>query len=838
MPSSKQDKIRVPARWATFLENFGPILFYVVLVTLFTWPLLTQLGTHIPGTESDAFVHLWVFNWFGQALESGTNPLYTNLLFFPVGVSLLNHNVAWFNIAAWFLLKPFIGLAPAYTLTLLLLLAFNGYALYLFVKDITQSQRASLLAGVIGTTWPFITTQLHHPNLIIIGFIPLTMRHLRRFILDKKKRDLVVTAVFICLLGSVRVQLLLIGLLLIGLYALYLLWQTKQLTSKKLWRQFGVAAVFTAVGLSPFVLSILWYQLTRDNPGDLFAQDLYFEFTDLAHYLQPSPFHPLWGEAIKQLNSVPFHVPFLGYTVVFLALLALFTKQRSAIFWWASALFLMFLALGPVLEVGGHRLFTMPHIWLFEHIITPILRAPNRFNVLLPVPFAVLAALGYGWLETRLQKQRYKLGIWILLIGFIWFEFAMIPFPGLPLSVPNWYKTVGQDPEVYGLVEVPMDLQHEEIYMLYQITHGKAMVEGNVARPPREAYSFIRETPLLHHLDRANPNLPPDQDMNISAQLELLASADIRYIVLHRPFLTEAEMKTWQEWFLLPPFYEDAQVVVYQTDTTHFAEAFADNPTVSEHLVLGNAKAIPAQTTQLGWVQIQTQWFVSDGFSGPENEICLALIDNEMNVQQTSCGYDVIDSTEGGGFESGFLRRTYQLQVDSTLADGPYQVAFYQPTEVANVSERTVTAVSLTVEPFPRTFEPPTPSTPIDIAFGDELALVGYDLGQTAASLDLTLYWHALQKPMHSYKMFVHVIDEASGNVVAQQDYVPQNWQYPTNFWLADEYVTDQLALDLTAVPAGNYLIKVGIYQPETGNRLPTTPAFPDDSVQLSTITH
>ncbi|MAT96065.1 MAG: hypothetical protein CL608_02895 [Anaerolineaceae bacterium] len=837
MLSSKQDRLHVPARWAAFLDNVGPILFYVVLVALFTWPLLTQLGTHIPGTESDAFVHLWVFNWFGQALENGINPLYTDQLFFPVGVSLLNHNVAWFNIAAWFLLNPFVGLAPAYTLTLLLFLAFNGYALYLFVKDITESRRASLLAGVIGATWPFITTQLHHPNLIVIGFIPLTMRHLRRFILHKKRRDLVFTAVFICLLGSVRVQLLLIGLLLIGLYALYLLWQTKQLTSKKIWQQFGVAAVITAVGLSPFVLSILWYQLTRDNPGDLFAQDLFFEFTDLVHFLQPSPFHPLWGEAIMQLDSVPFHVPFLGYTVVGLALLALFTKKRSIIFWWGSALFFMFLALGPVLEVGGNRLFTMPHIWLYEQIIIPILRAPNRFNVLLPIPFAVLAALGYGWLESRLQNQWYRLGIWVLLIGLIWFEFAMVPFPGLPLSVPDWYQTVAQDSERYGLVEVPMDLQHEEKYMLYQITHGKAMVEGNVARPPREAYAFIRETPLLHHLDRVNPNLPPNEDMNISAQLEMLATADIRYIVLHRPFLTEAELETWQAWFLLPPYYEDAQVVVYQTDTTHLAETFADKPVVSEHLVLAGAKAVPAQTTQLGWVQIQTYWLVSDGFTEPENEICLALVDDKTNVQQTSCGHEVTDSPENGRFAEGLLRRTYQLQIDSTLADGSYQVAIYQPAAEAP-PEQMVTAVPLTIEPFPRTFDPPTPTTPVDITFGDELALVGYDLAQAPTSLTLTLYWHARQKPAHSYKIFVHVVDEATGSVVAQQDYVPQNWQYPTNFWLADEYVTDQLTLDLTAVPSGTFHLQVGIYQPETGNRLLTSPTFPDNSARLTTLTH
>lgn len=836
MPSAKQRKIDIPARWAVLLDRVGPILFYIVLVAIFTWPLLTQLETHIPGTESDAFVHLWVFNWFGQSIASGTNPLQTNQLFFPIGVSLLNHNVAWFNIAVWFLLQPFMGLAPAYTLTLLLFLAFNGYALFLFVKDLTHSRLASLLAGVIGTTWPFITTQLQHPNLIIIGFVPLTLRHLRRFILHKKKRDLAAVVIFICLLGSIRVQLLLISLLLIGFYVLYLLRQTKQFTSKEIWRPFGVAGLFTAVGLSPFVFPLLWYQLTRDNPGDLFAQNLFFEFTDLAHYLLPSHYHPLWGDAIRQLDSVPFQVPFLGYTVLSLSLLSLIVKRRAALFWGVMALFFMILALGPALEIGGNRLFTMPYIWLYEHIIIPILRAPNRFNILLPIPFGIMAALGFSWLETRFQKYRFFLGGWALLLVLILFEFWMTPFPGLPLTVPNWYQTVAQDSDTYGLVEIPMDLQHEEIYMLYQITHGKAMVEGNVARPPREAYAFINEVPLLHHLDLVNPNLPPAKDINISAQLEMLASADIRYIVLHRPFLTEAEIRSWQEWFVLPPYYEDEQVIIYATDTANFAEQLADKPMVNEHVVLASAKIIPNQTRQLGWVQIQTHWFVSEDFSGPDNEICLALVDIDSQLQQTTCGYRVMGSTDAERLAGELLQQTYQLQVDATLADGTYQVVFYQPTAVNALSDGAIADVSLIVEPFPRTFDPPTPATPVNVTFGNEIALVGYDLAQTSASLELSLFWHALQSPTQSYKMFVHIVDEASGQVVAQQDYVPQNWQYPTNFWQAGEYITDHLSFDLTAVPSGNYHVQVGIYQPDTGNRLSTAPDFPDNSARLSTI--
>ena len=837
MTSSKQSKTNLHNRWVSFLNRFGPILFYSLLVTVFTWPLLNQLGSHIPGTESDAFVHLWVFNWFGEALESGTNLLFTDRLFFPVGVSLLNHNVAWFNIAAWLLFEPFLGLESAYTITLLLLLAFNGYAIYLFAKDITQSQLASLLAGVIGTTWPFITTQLHHPNLIIIGFVPLTMRHMRRFLLEKRKRDLVGIVIFISLIGSIRLQLLLMSLLMIGLYTLYLLLKSKQLTDKKMWQQLGLIGLFTAIGLSPFILPMLWYQLTRENPGDLLASNLYFEFTDLAHYFQPSPYHPLWGEAIRQLESVPFHVPFLGYTVLILAILGFFVKRSSAIFWWIVALVFMILALGPVLEIGGHRLFTMPHLWLYERFIIPVLRAPNRFNILLPIPFSILAAMGYQWVEAYFKKSRYWFGGWVLLVFLILFEYGTVPFPGLNLIAPNWYQTLAEDTALYGLVEVPMDLQHEEIYMLYQITHDKALVEGNVARPPREAYAFIREVPLLNHLDRVNPKLPPAQEINISAQLDMLASVDIRYIVLHRPFLTEVEIDSWREWFQMQPYYEDDQVIVFQTDISHLDELFEDEKAISEHVSLTAAKLTPARTTQLGWVQIQTQWFVTDGFSELENKVCIALTDENMKVGQASCEYEIVDSTTEGALDTGLFWRHYQLQLQPSLANGNYQIVFYQPANEPELTDGTATAVNLIVDSLPRTFAPPTPDIPLEVTYSDELALVGYDLEQTQASLELTLYWHALQMPTESYKMFVHIIDEASGVLVAQQDYIPQNWQYPTNFWEPGEYVADSLTIDLSQVPAGNYQLQAGIYQTDTGERLITTPPFPDNSARLTSIT-
>ena len=70
------------------------------------------------------------------------------------------------------------------------------------------------------------------------------------------------------------------------------------------------------------------------------------------------------------------------------------------------------------------------------------------------------------------------------------------------------------------------------------------------------------------------------------------------------------------------------------------------------------------------------------------------------------------------------------------------------------------------------------------------------------------------------YKFFVHLYDVESGALVAQADVVPRGWTYPNTWWEAEEVVSDKVVLSLEGVPAGTYSLAVGVYDPETGERL------------------
>ena len=140
-----------------------------------------------------------------------------------------------------------------------------------------------------------------------------------------------------------------------------------------------------------------------------------------------------------------------------------------------------------------------------------------------------------------------------------------------------------------------------------------------------------------------------------------------------------------------------------------------------------------------------------------------------------------------------------------------------------------------------RQFDPPDPESPLAIDVGSSLALAGFDgprLGNQ--SLDLTLFWQAKEEMDTSYKFYVHVFDANSGELAVQLDAVPRDWTYPTNVWHAGEYVSDRLSLPLSGVAPGTYRVEIGVYHPDTGERLAATDAdgvsFANNSIPLAEV--
>jgi len=121
---------------------------------------------------------------------------------------------------------------------------------------------------------------------------------------------------------------------------------------------------------------------------------------------------------------------------------------------------------------------------------------------------------------------------------------------------------------------------------------------------------------------------------------------------------------------------------------------------------------------------------------------------------------------------------------------------------------------------------PPVPQR-IEANFGPGLQLRGLKpagSAQPGQRLAYQLFWKITNPPARNYTMFAHLIG-TDGRRYAQSD-LP----FPTSGWAANRYTTSDLAIDLPAdLPAGTYQLVIGLYDAQTGQRLPLQSAAPVD---------
>jgi len=139
--------------------------------------------------------------------------------------------------------------------------------------------------------------------------------------------------------------------------------------------------------------------------------------------------------------------------------------------------------------------------------------------------------------------------------------------------------------------------------------------------------------------------------------------------------------------------------------------------------------------------------------------------------------------------------------------------------------------------------QPAAAERPLDVQFGDSLRLDGVSIQATSApgrSLPITLDWRGIGAPAVDYTSFVHLLD-STGAKVAQLDWTPHDAisKLPTSNWPPGWVGQDTQSLALPAELApGEYTLIAGLYDWQTGSRLPVTgaDAAPGDVAEIGTL--
>jgi hypothetical protein len=844
----------VSNRKRTALLYGGVLLAYGVLTVVMTWPVGARLDTHLIGDGDDMWVHYWNGWWIKQVLEQGGSPYFTNLLFYPNGVSLLYHNFGWVNILLWLVLGPLFGGIVGYNLVFLVHIPLCGLAMFALVRKLTASSRAAFLAGLIFAFWPYRMLDANHPNMISTeGFPLLMLAVLNLFRGERPVWSGMLGGALLALIGYMRWQLVILAGFLVAAYLVYtLIWERQRWT----WRTgLGLALMaFVALAVAaPALYPLVRDQLAQGVPEDVFIVESDSRKQDLLAWVLPQHQHVLSG----LYNKI---FPYYGYSrersrfsafVGHVALVLVFVgavarrKKKETWFWVALASLCLVFAWGPHLRFNTvlHTDIPLPYRLIGWLLPIKLLRNPHRFTALLAVPVGVLAGYGILALETWLAKRRWgRRGvlswIWPLLIAsLILLDYWSAPMVTVSADVPDFYSAVAEEPGDFAVVGIPGSRGHTEYYMYYQTVHGRPILGGHVSRLPPDALGFASTIPLIAGIYEEAPDrsCPPD----LSRQLSLLSDAGFRYIVLHKEIASERKLSPWRSCLVVSPRFEDSEVAVFSTrpeagrDFT-LAHDFGDGIGLME-ATLSQERVAPDAVLDLDVI------WGTEARPGPGLQAEVVLRD-ETGIGQRERFEISPDWPTGEWPANAIARDRYSFQIDPRLRGGAQTVALglVRPESGHSVEYEEVGQVWM--EAPERVFSVPPMEQTVGGTFANRLRLLGYDLDVTADQVRVVLHWRALRRMDESYKIFLHLLDPETGELVAQRDVVPRKWTYPTSWWEIQEVVSDELVLPLQGVAPGRYQLCAGVYQPNSGERLPVSdpgsaPNDEADRLRLSEVT-
>lgn len=584
-----------------FAQNILPVFLYLLILIIFTWPLVLHLDSFTPGTfVPDREQNLWYLWWVKQALtEYHVNPYFTNFLYYPSGITLYLFTT---YLTGAVLVLPFEllwGTVVGFNLLYFFGVVGGAWGAYCLAFYLLGNRKGAFLAGLIFAFSPWLnfTGDQNQLNYLQIPWLPFFLLYLLKFLrmvcpnydisgltpryqnrLNPSRKYQIrygtLTALFLILNAfSGHYILLYAAFLGGGITAGYLL----TIAVKRDWKalrqlllKLGLVLLPALVAYIPLLIGIL--KEIRSGAFQATASD-YQAGLDILGLVLPSTFH---GEIRGLIWQVVGYAPsryMLSIGLVALVLLTMaLIKVRASRLWAGLFLVALVLALGTNLTFNGTISdIPLPAALLTRLPVVGALRDASRWIIPASLALAIAAGYGLGWLLERksLTSNRTNLIYALVLVLFL-LENQPQPDPWTEWQIPPVSAIFkdGQLTRPGALLELPLDERNldKADNMYYQIYHARPILGGYLTRPAAYSYanspfSFFYEDYQLSDKDVLKPD--PDELGSF------LSYYHFGYLVMHKNVLTKQRQTTFSRLIeqVVGPVktgcnYEDEQVLV------------------------------------------------------------------------------------------------------------------------------------------------------------------------------------------------------------------------------------------------------------------------------------
>lgn len=313
-------------------------LAYLVLSLILTWPLALGLARDVPGDLGDSLLNMWILAWGAEHVPQlltgtlGWPDFWTANIFHPepLTLALSEH-----------LFGQTLQVLPVYWLTGNIILSYNllfistfvlsAFGTFLLVRDLTGSNRAAFIAGLIYGFLPYRIASVPHLQVLSSQWMPFALWGLNRFVAAGSRRGLAAGVGALVMQNWSCVYYLLFFMPFVTLFVLHRLSAERKLGAGREWAGLAVGALTTIALTVPFLLP---YQQANEAYGLERSRDEVVRFSaNLWSYATASENVRLWGGTLRAFPYAEGET-FLGFVPWILAALPvgalIFGRNRAA----------------------------------------------------------------------------------------------------------------------------------------------------------------------------------------------------------------------------------------------------------------------------------------------------------------------------------------------------------------------------------------------------------------------------------------------------------------------------------------------------------------------------
>lgn len=343
---------------------------YLLITLSFTYPLILNFTTHIPGKGGDGPHFLWNLWKVQDSILNFHNFYKTDHIFYPIGTNLITHTYA--PIVGIFSIpfSLFVNNVATYNILVICAFVLNGLGCYALIKYLTGSTVSSFLGGVIFAFSPnFFGHLLGHFDMLWGGFMPLFILFFLKMTRDPRWGNVIFSSVFFLLTFLTSYYYAVFLVLLVTLFVVYsACTDYKSILQKSFWKPILTFSIITTMLLSPFLTLYFQEVKTHDYIDVSALPPIHFTSADLLDFIVPTNMNLFYQNFFSELvatfktQRISERNIFIGYSILAFTLFAIFNRRIEIprkYFWVTCFVFFVVFACGAELSINNSTKFRL-----------------------------------------------------------------------------------------------------------------------------------------------------------------------------------------------------------------------------------------------------------------------------------------------------------------------------------------------------------------------------------------------------------------------------------------------------------------------------------------------